>query len=375
MNIHGYATTDGTEAFKDQFENDCAEDHFQLSNDLHHSSIGLGTYLGDASDEDDNSYVNSIKLAVQSGVNVIDTAINYRYQRSERNVGTALKQLLRGDGPVERSQVIVSTKGGYIPFDGEPPENPRDYVVEQYIEPGIISPGDLVNGSHCLTPDYLDHQLQQSRRNLGLETLDCYYLHNPEIQRTERDDESFYDLIERAFQAMETAVERNQIRSYGLATWNGFRVPPDHEECLDLSEIIRRAREAGGDNHHFQVIQCPYNLAMTEILGTPTQTIGDKRVALLEAAYEHGLTVMTSASLMQGSLTDQLPESLRETMDSLEADAQRALQFTRSAPGVTTALVGMRDPDHVRENLTLRNHPRVPDREYMEQFFERTNTE
>jgi len=63
--------------------------------ELWFSSIGLGTYLGEPDDAADGEYVDAISSALRSGINVLDTAINYRHQRSERNMGTALARLIR----------------------------------------------------------------------------------------------------------------------------------------------------------------------------------------------------------------------------------------------------------------------------------------
>jgi aryl-alcohol dehydrogenase-like predicted oxidoreductase len=46
-----------------------------------------------------------------------------------------------------------------------------------------------------------------------------------------------------------------------------------------------------------------------------------------------------------------LPGAVRDTFPSLTTDAQRALAFVRSLPGVTCALVGMRTLAHVEENV------------------------
>ncbi|HEX7294432.1 MAG TPA: aldo/keto reductase, partial [Pyrinomonadaceae bacterium] len=47
------------------------------------------------------------------------------------------------------------------------------------------------------------------------------------------------------------------------------------------------------------------------------------------------------------------PDALRTSLGSLPTDAQTAIQFVRSTPGITTALVGMSNVDHVDENLQL----------------------
>ena len=56
---------------------------------------------------------NGIIDSVESGgVNVIDTAINYRYQKSERTIGAALRYLI--DKGYKREELFICSKNGYI---------------------------------------------------------------------------------------------------------------------------------------------------------------------------------------------------------------------------------------------------------------------
>jgi len=59
-----------------------------------------------------------------------------------------------------------------------------------------------------------------------------------------------------------------------------------------------------------------------------------------------------------------VPEWLASKFEGLETDAQRAIQFTRSTPGITVALVGMSKPAHVSENLALANVPPLTEQQY-----------
>jgi predicted aldo/keto reductase-like oxidoreductase len=113
------------------------------------------------------------------------------------------------------------------------------------------------------------------------------------------------------------------------------------------------AKEVSGDNHHFRFIQLPFNLAMPEALFFQNQKLGDEYVSVLEAADKLGITVIASGSLLQGQVTRGLPEAIRDPLGSLATDAQTGIQFVRSAPGITTALVGMSQRAHVEENLQL----------------------
>jgi aryl-alcohol dehydrogenase-like predicted oxidoreductase len=127
---------------------------------------------------------------------------------------------------------------------------------------------------------------------------------------------------------------------------------------LSLVEMVAIARQVGGDHHHFRVIQLPYNLAMTEALTAHNQALpDDKAASLLGAADLLGIAVCASASMLQGQLTRGLPAVLSETFPALDSDAQRALQFVRSTPGVNVALIGMSSVAHVAHNLGVARHP------------------
>ena len=59
--------------------------------------------------------------------------------------------------------------------------------------------------------------------------------------------------------------------------------------------------------------------------------------------------------MLQGRVLGRLPAKLRAKFPPELTDAQRALQFARSAPGVTVTLAGMSNAEHVEENLRLRD--------------------
>ncbi|WLT31398.1 aldo/keto reductase [Geothrix sp. PMB-07] len=316
------------------------------------SSLGLGTYLGAASDVADAAYAEAARAFAEAGGTVFDTAANYRGGRSERALGLAFKGLPRGS-------FFVSTKAGYLPMpEAHPEEGPRAWFHRVLEAPGILSVEDLVDGCHAMTPRYLAHQLDISREALGIETLDLFHLHNPEQQLAHLGVRPFYAMITRAFEACEGFVAAGKIRAYGVATWNGFRVPPGQEGHLSLARLLEAAESAGGKNHHFRWIQLPLNLAMPEAFLAPTQLLGGTAMTALAAAQASGLSVQTSASIMQARILRQLPEGFAEAM-GLQTPAQAALQFTRSCPGVTTALCGMGRVAHVAENVAVMGLPKL----------------
>lgn len=357
--IAGFVTSSGTRKYCERFPALAHAGHFRQPQvpglqELWLSSIGLGTYLGETDAASDSSYTQAIVQAVRSGINVLDTAINYRHQRSERNIGSALSQLF--DTGVQRDELLICTKAGYLPFDSELPADQRDYLRKEYLETGVAPSGEIAGGMHCMAASYLDDQLERSRRNIGLGTLDVFYLHNPESQLGYVSPETFRDRLRNAFRWAEDAAKDGRIRWYGIATWNGLRVAPGDRSYLNLETIVDAAREVGGNDHHFRFVQLPLNLAMTEAYGLGNQTWRGERGSVLSLAEQYGIAVVASATLHQGQLTRNLPEKLKEVV-GLETDAATAIQFVRSAPGLVTALIGMGRAEHVAENINVVTHP------------------
>jgi aryl-alcohol dehydrogenase-like predicted oxidoreductase len=345
------ATVEGTTRYRERFKNIASEKHFRRAQGLWFSSIGIGTYLGDADEDSDRRYREAIVRAVELGANVIDTAANYRFQRSERSIGAALDDLSKKD--FTRAELVICTKGGYLPFDGGPPRDVRGYIEENFIKTGIANWGDIAGGAHCMTPRYLANQLDQSLRNLNLSCVDVYYVHNPESQLSSVSPDEFWKRLRAAFEFLEQSVAAGKIGNYGVATWNGFRAEPDTDGYHSLEHMVEIARELAGEDHHLRFIQLPLNLAMPEALFFQNQKLGNEYVSALEAAEAFGITAIASGSILQGQVARGLPEAIRGQLGSLASDAQTGIQFVRSAPGITSALVGMSRIAHVEENLQL----------------------
>jgi aryl-alcohol dehydrogenase-like predicted oxidoreductase len=301
------------------------------------SSIGLGTYLGQWDEHTDRSYQDAVKRAVELGCNVFDSAINYRFQRSERSVGAALAQLFAG-GQASRDEIVVATKGGFLAYDGAPVRDSRGWVTENIVDRGLATWNEIAGGCHCMTPAYLED-------SVGLDEFDRR--------------------VRAAFEFLEQAADEGRIQYYGTATWNGYRQKPGSVGSLSLAGLVNIARQVAGEGNRFRVIQLPHNLLMPEALTSDTQEIDGENISVLMAAEKLDITVMCSASISQAKLSGGLPPFVAEALTGLNTDTQRAIQFVRSTPGVTTALVGMSKRSHVDENLMTARVPPAP----IEKFF------
>lgn len=363
--LKGRATAQASAAYASRFAN--LPGNFRPMIGLSVSSIGIGTYLGEPDAETDTDYEAALTAALAGGINLVDTAVNYRFQRSERTIGKVLAAMTAA-GTIKREEIVVATKGGYITFDGEVPPDPRGWFDEHYIRSGIVAQSDLVEGSHCMTPKWLATMLEMSRTNLGLETIDIYYIHNPETQLGEISRAEFLKRMRAAFETLEAAAADGKIGVYGIATWNGLRAPATERGFLSLDELWRLAHEVAGEAHHFRALQLPYNLAMPEAVTRSNQTVGNQKGTTLTVAGAMGLGVCASASLLQGRLAKGLPEILGETFPNFSSDAQRSIQFVRSTPGINVALVGMKSVEHVSDTLAAASRPPASVDELMKLF-------
>ena len=332
MATPAYATAEGTARFAARFAGAQANGFYRIVDGLTLSTLGLGSYLGPMDEATDRRYEAAVTAALSGGINFIDTSLNYRHQRSERNIGAALSALME-NGQLARDEFAVCTKAGFLVPNALPDLPPQTL--------------EIVGNSHSMHPEFLKHQLAASRRNLKLETVDVFYLHNPETQLASVPEDAFYARVTRAFTQCEELVASGWTRYYGTATWGGFRKKASESGGLDIVRLLACAEAAGGKSHHFRFVQLPLNLGMCEALSN----------GFLLRIQDLGIHAIASASLHQAQLASGLPVGLAHVLPGPKTDAQRAIQFTRSAPGISVALTGMSRVEHVDENLGIAAFP------------------
>ena len=361
--LKGFATPDGTRKYMESaVAAGKPKEHFRTFDGLHLSSIGMGTYLGDLTQKDDEAVENAVYNSVKSGaINVIDTAINYRAMKSEKSIGSALLRL-ESEG-ISRDRVFISTKNGYITNDGDfPGVDVMEYMYKMYISTGVITADDISSGYNVMNPAYLAKCIDRSLANMHLSTIDLVYVHNAfESWHSDVSREKFMEMLARAFEVYEQYRKQGKLRYYGMATWTCFRVPPESNEYLSLQDAVKVAESVGGKDHGFRFIQLPYNLAYSEALLLKNQQAGaDVNLTILQAAGKLGIGVFTSIPLFQGRLLrSQIPD-YPGAKDSIS----RLLQLVRSSPAVIAPLVGQKRPEHVQENLKVADAPPLTKAEF-----------
>ncbi len=354
------ATFEDTYSFAKKFSD--YKDFYIKHNEMVFSKIGIGTFTPEPYKEENYvfHYIEGIKEAIKSGINLIDTASNYRYGVSEKEIATALKEL---GAEVKREELIICSKGGFIQLDYPFPKNPYGWIEENIIVNKLASKEDIELDQHCMTPDFLEWSCRRSLQNLSMDKLDIYYLHNPEMQMLKLGKKEFYKKIEAVFKRFEKLSDEGLFTSYGVAVWNGF-TSENEDERISLEKLVNIAEKVGGEGHRFRYIQTPFNMAKTSAYRSFTQKVNNEDCTLINAAYKLGIGVMSSSSLLQMNLfkksfSHESGFILDDTM-RLKSDIQLALQFVRSTPGIISSLFASKVPIHVRENCEISKVKAVP---------------
>ncbi len=361
------ATSEATYHYAKQFSN--YKDFFIKHNDLIFSKLGLGTFNKEPYKEENYvfHYIEGVKQAIKSGINLIDTASNYRYGQSEKEIGIALQELY-SENAVKREELIICSKGGFIQLDFPFPQNPYTWIEENIIEPKLAQKEDIELDQHCMTPDFLEWSCKRSLENMGIDSFDIYYLHNPEMQLVKLGYAKFLKKIESIFKRFEKMANQGLIKYYGVAVWNAFINPKNNKERINLEDLVQIAQKVGGENHRFKYIQTPFNLAKTSIYTMPTQTVKNEECTLLQAAHRLNIGVISSSSLLQMNLFKQSfkPETgyLLDPNMILKNDIQLALQFCRSTPGIISSLFASKAPVHIKNNVEITQIKSTPRANY-----------
>ncbi|HKI63486.1 MAG TPA: hypothetical protein VKA16_02550, partial [Burkholderiales bacterium] len=177
--IRGHATRAGTEAYAASFGAGCAPGHYSefLNQHLKLSSLGVGSFPGAADDATDEAVTGIVERALVSGLNVLDTAVHYRYGRALVALRAGLERAFAAG--VSREQVFVAVKGGFLLFPEGQPSDLERWFDANIAARGLGTRADLA-GAHLLAAPYLAWQLEFARAALGLETLDAFLVDQPE---------------------------------------------------------------------------------------------------------------------------------------------------------------------------------------------------
>jgi hypothetical protein len=258
------------------------------------SRIGFGGYRVD---DETPEHRSALEHALRGGCNLVDTSTNYTDGSSERLIGAAIADLVR-DGALTREQVVVVTKVGYVQGENLRLAEEREGAGAPF--PEMVKYADGV--WHDIHPEFLRDQIGRSLARLGLGTVDVCLLHNPEYYLTdahershgtlERRREEFYRRLTEAFRHLEAEVAQGRVGAYGVSS-NTCTRPAGDPEFTSLARMLEAARAAGGESHHFRVLQLPLNLF--EAGAVLEKNHGEETV--LDLATRHRIAVLANRPL------------------------------------------------------------------------------
>jgi aryl-alcohol dehydrogenase-like predicted oxidoreductase len=289
--LQGFATQKGTKSYAVQ---NSSLGYGELGGTgLLASQAGFGCYRVDLTDPE---HEKSLRKALLSGINLIDTSSNYGDGKAEELVGKVLEDLA-SSGKITRESTIVVSKVGYLQGQNYQLSQERKGQGKPFEDLVLYADGL----EHCIHPEFIDDQLTRSLERLRLDTLDFYLLHNPEYYLSwasktgvslEEGRQEYYSRIKKAFQHLETEVEKGRIRSYGISS-NTFPSPAADPEFTSLEQVWEIA-ESLSSHHHFRLIQLPMNLLETGGITEKNQANGE---SVLEFARSKNLGVLINRPL------------------------------------------------------------------------------
>lgn len=203
----------------------------------------------------DTHHKEALNYALDNGITDIDTASNYMNGEAETLIGEAIENRKRED-------INIVSKGGYIYGDDL-----------QKIADGLKIDDLVIYNETCfhsIDPIFLKGQIENSIKRMNSSYIDIYLLHNPEyylMQNIHFDSsedeikqhrEIMQSRIKKAFEFLESEVKKGTIKGYGISS-DSFAKSSDNIHFLDYTHLIEYAKEFGGEDHGFKVIQFPMN--------------------------------------------------------------------------------------------------------------------
>jgi aryl-alcohol dehydrogenase-like predicted oxidoreductase len=263
---------------------------------------------------DDDESVDAIRHAVDSGINWIDTAAVYGLGHSEEVVGRAVEPFDVGN------DVLVFTKCGRSWYGSEKGE-------------------EIVND---LRPESIRFECEQSLKRLGLERIDMFQFHWPDLATGTE--------VEDSWSTMQELVEEGKVRWLGVSNFSIELLkrcePLRHVDSLQppLSMLNRSAR----DN---LIPWCREN-------GTGVIVYSPMQSGLLTGAFDRDrVESLAKDDWRRGTPAFQEPkftqnlalvDGLRKVAEDVECSlAELAIAWTLAIEGVTAAIVGARRADQV----------------------------
>ena len=276
---------------------------------------------------DDAESEKAVLKAYECGVNFFDTADVYGFGRSEKILGSALKEV--------RHNVILATKVGGNFY--------RQSVRMDF------------------SRSYINFAIAESLKRLETDCIDLYQLHNPSLEMIEEGT---------IFETMEALKQQGKIRFYGLSI---------HDPREGIEAIRRRMRDGAAAPDAIQVV---FNIVDQAASKELFPLAKDQNIGIIarEPLANGFLTGKYSgeSKFEQGDIRHSWPRAMVqarvEAANALKAllardgrsATQSALKFVLSEPAISVTIPGAKTRTQVEENCQTEECPDLTDHELNE---------
>lgn len=276
-------------------------------------AIGGGGWSFGWGPQDDQASIETMRHAIELGINWIDTAAVYGLGHSEEVVGQLLRSMPASERP------FIFTKCGLVWDKQNPMQEPK----------------------RDLRPESIRKECEASLRRLGIERIDLYQFHWPDETGTP---------VEDSWAEMARLIEEGKVRFGGVSNFD--------VSLLDRCESIR----------HVDSLQPPFSLIHRDVAANEIPwCAGHKTGVICYSPMQSGLltdsfSAERVARMAEDDWRRRSPEfnspNLQHNLalrDALRPIAKRhgtsvssvAIAWALSWPGVTAAIVGARNPEQV----------------------------
>ncbi len=285
------------------------------SSDLNVSVIGFGAWgIGGApfwSTEGDHPSLSAIKKAFDLGINFFDTAPVYGFGHSERLIGQALKSV--------RDKVIIATKCGLL------------WEKEQ-----------LGSIKKVAKADSIFKEIDQSLERLNTDYIDLYQVHWPDADTPQ----------EETMEALLKIQQQGKIRHIGVSNYSVKQM----EACLKVGPVVSLQPEYSLLQRKIEKETVPFCLvhdigiiAYSPLASGVLTGKYDKSTRFKDWRGKGILGEFTGDAFVRNI---EKVDRLKEIAGNLEKTCgQTAINWVLHQPGLTTALVGVKNPAQMEDNI------------------------
>ena len=297
------------------------------------SAIGFGgAPMGDLFEKlNEQDCFDTLQKSHEYGVNIFDTSPLYGYGLSEHRLGNFLKS-------VEREDFTISTKVGRYLIPDKP----------EKINRGIFRGGLDFSPRLDYSYDGVMRSFEQSLMRLGLSQIDICLIHDVDkFNHGDQTDYYFSIAIDGAYKALRELKDNGVIKAIGVGV-NESDMCTRFAEAADFDCMVLAGRytllEQGALNDFFPVAE-KKNIGII-LAGIFNSGVLVKGIST-EATYDYG----------------KIPVPIKEKYLAIKKIciefqipiAAAALQFSYANPLISTMILGMDKPDHVKQNHELLN--------------------